>query len=71
MIKGLSILPLLIQKDGEQYHGLVDINDNPINGNASSIEQLKEKFKSLVYLFEGIQVDDFDIQTEKTEACKG
>ncbi|MFL5739670.1 MAG: hypothetical protein ACJ75B_05600 [Flavisolibacter sp.] len=68
MIKGFNIIPMCLEKTGNELWGRVNINDNPIIDHADTIDKLKEQLKSLVYIFEGIQVDNFEIETTNVQA---
>ena len=65
MIKIFTILPLVIEKSEDGFWGQVKINDNLIAEHSDSIEALKESMKSLIYAFEGIHVDGFEISLER------
>ena len=68
MAKELNALIMIVEKGDNEYWGRVKINDNLIVDVAETIEQLKKQFKVLIFDFEGIEVHNFDIRFDETEA---
>jgi hypothetical protein len=66
-IKKSIIKPLLIveKSDGELW-GRVKLKGNLIIDSASSLEVLKKKMKGLIYDFEDLEVDNFNISYDLT-----
>jgi hypothetical protein len=61
MIKVFNVIPLVIEKTDLAVRGLVNINDSLIEDSEKTIEELICRMKQMVYEWEGIQVDGFDI----------
>jgi hypothetical protein len=61
MIKVFNVIPLVVQKTDKAVRGLVNINDSLIEDTEKTIEELICRMKEMVYEWEGIQVDGFDI----------
>ena len=61
MIKIFTILPLTIEELKEGFRGQITINDDLLVDIAETVDVLKERMKSMIYAFEGINVDDFEI----------
>jgi len=64
MIKIFTIIPLLIGKSKDGFRGRTTINDEMLVDFGDTIEALKTSMKSVIYMFEGIHVDDFEITFE-------
>ncbi|HWJ92924.1 MAG TPA: hypothetical protein VNR87_17545 [Flavisolibacter sp.] len=65
MIKGFNVFPLLVEKTDQAVRGLVNINDSLIEDTEKTIDELICRMKEMVYEWEGIQVDGFDISYAK------
>lgn len=61
MVKCFTVIPVMIQKAADVLYGEVTINDGLITGCAATMDELKQLLKSLVYEWEGITVDDFEV----------
>jgi hypothetical protein len=66
MIKGFNVIPLIVEKTDKAVRGLVNINDNLLEDSEKTIEELVCRMKQMVYEWEGIQVDGFDISYSAT-----
>jgi hypothetical protein len=66
MIKVFNVIPLIVEKTDKAVRGLVNINDNLLEDSEKTIEELVCRMKQMVYEWEGIQVDGFDISYSAT-----
>jgi hypothetical protein len=62
MVKSFTIIPMVVEREKEDWFGLVVINENKITESAPDLVSLKTRMAALVYAFEGIRVDGFEIE---------
>ena len=57
---------LIVEKGDGELWGRVKIKGNLIVDSASSFEALKRKIKKLIFDFEGVEVEDFEVSYDLT-----
>jgi glycine cleavage system regulatory protein len=57
---------LIIERSDSKFFGRVTVNNNLIIDHADSIQLLNRQLKKLIYKFENVAVDDFDIVYDLT-----
>ena len=65
MVKCFTILPLDIHKEAGSVSGSTSINDSVITCIGTTVEELIDHLKELVYEFEGIRIDGFEISEKE------
>ena len=54
-------LPLIVEGSADGLWGRVTIKDNLIVESASTLEALKKQIKKLIFEFEGVEINDFQV----------
>jgi transcriptional regulator with XRE-family HTH domain len=64
--KRLSKTQLIVERSDGSLFGRVTVNNNLIVDYADTIQSLKKQLKTLVYEFENIEVEEFDVVYDLT-----
>jgi hypothetical protein len=64
--KSETVLPLIVEKSGNDLWGRITVKESLIVDSASTLEGLKKKLSKLARNFENVEVEDFDISYDLT-----